>query len=291
MNVFDTLAKVKSLKKLFNKTLDKICVELKNKHNIPIIENKNAGFLALVESEEWPSTDILLCETLTDKLKRANYIYEEMFHDFVANKKVLDFGCGDGLVAKRIAMDNPFLVVGYDFNVGIEVGDNLLLTTNLDEVADNGPYDIILLHDVLDHAVNPIETLSLLHVFCKEDTVIYVRCHPWCSRHGGHIFKNVNKAFSHLFLTEEELASITDEKPPFTQAFVYPVQVYEEWFEKSGFEIVQKISKKQPVEPFFATNIRVRQKLLSMWGRGIGDEFPNPELEINFIDYTIKQKL
>lgn len=290
MNVFDTLAKIKNLKKLFNETLDKICVELKNKHNIPVIENKNAGFLGLLESEEWPAADITLCESLTDKLIRANHIYEEMFYDFVTNKKVLDFGCGDGLVAKRIAMDGPLLSVGYDFQVEIESTDNLLLTRNLDEVADNGPYDIILLHDVLDHTENPIETLNLLHVFCKENTVIYIRCHPWCSRHGGHILKNVNKAFSHLFLTEEELATLTDEKPLFTQAFVYPVQVYEDWFEKSGFEIIHKISQKQPVEAFFAVNIRVRQKLLGMWGRGVEDEFPNPELEINFVDFVVKQK-
>jgi len=62
----------------------------------------------------------------------------------------------------------------------------------------NTKYDFILINDVLDHAADPLDMLEQVNKIRNPETKIVVRCHPWTSRHGTHVYKQMNKAFLHL---------------------------------------------------------------------------------------------
>ena len=74
---------------------------------------------------------------------------------------VLDFGCGEGHVVVK-ASATAARSIGFDIvKTGVhdwEKSGKYLLTRNFDKVINSGPYDIILLYDVLDHC----EALEIL---------------------------------------------------------------------------------------------------------------------------------
>ncbi len=179
----------------------------------------------LVFHEDWPLAvePEFLCNPLSDadKTLRAEGIVDLMFEESVSGRNVLDFGCGEGHVAAEIARQGAKHVVGYDVAVAsgwasLAFGNgSLMFTHDLNLVRDKGPYDAILVYDVLDHVegVTVPTIVKLLGNLGHGGTKIYARCHPWTSRHGGHLYHSLNKAFAHLVFTRDELAELKVASP------------------------------------------------------------------------------
>ena len=170
---------------------------------------------SLLHSDDWPeavfSLQIADETSESDKAERAEGIADILLPPF-SGKKFLDFGCSEGHVAKYVSGEAS-LSVGYDI-VRAETSklswenkkEKLLLTTDFEKVVSEGPYDIVMIYDVLDHSsADPSEILAKAKSVLAEDGKIYLRCHPWTGRHGGHAYRKINKAFVHLVLGEDEL--------------------------------------------------------------------------------------
>jgi 2-polyprenyl-3-methyl-5-hydroxy-6-metoxy-1,4-benzoquinol methylase len=197
----------------------------------------------------------------------------------LGGKKFLDFGCGEGHtigIAKEVFGAKAF---GYDIkDYGWNKED---ITSNLEVISKNGPYDVILLFDVLDHAEEPETILKTCKTMLGKDGKICVRVHPWFSRSGTHIYKQLNKAYLQLVFDDAELATlgVTQEKVN----KIRNVEVYKEWIKKAGFVIASEKPTKQSIELFFTHNPAILRRIKS----NFGNEFPRTMLEVQFIDLIL----
>ena len=87
--------------------------------------------------------------------------------------KLLDIGCGNGHLMKA-AIDRGWSVHGYDIDkdttqkvsnrLGVEVSSGEFLNTDL-----GSDYDLVTMHQVLEHLKNPAEYLQKIHSLIKTD--------------------------------------------------------------------------------------------------------------------------
>ena len=238
----------------------------------------------LQDHKDWPVAvnPILIADDASevDKLERAEGILDH-FADFNLQKmKLLDFGCGEGHIVKKAIERNAIVAVGYDLEAVLSPQNSpFLITKNFNEVIAQGPYDFIIMYDVLDHAKNetPVQIMEKIKSVSKANTIIKIRCHPWISRHGGHQYKKVNKAFAHLILDEKELISSN-------MNFIRlntPLQTYRDWF--IGFQIKTDDIIKEPVETFFRMGM-VKKRILSSQKMQLNDL---NNLDCSFVDYEL----
>ena len=242
--------------------------------------------LDLLQSPDWPEAtpSVLICDENSefDKTERAMGIID---YFSLENKRVLDFGCGEGHLAATVKSGS----VGYDIvrsgNLLWESQEEYLLTTDFDKVLRNAPYDTIILFDVLDHCKSPVETLTQVKSVCSPNTQVLVRCHSWMSRHGSHLYKKANKAWIHLFFSEDELAQmgLAIEQP--LQKYYFPLGEQKKWFTEAGFNIVKENAIKSAVEQFFR-NPKLASRL-----KGGHKDFPEFQMSQSFNDYTLTAKL
>jgi 2-polyprenyl-3-methyl-5-hydroxy-6-metoxy-1,4-benzoquinol methylase len=257
----------------------------------------------LLHTPEWPEAveASLICNKASeeDKFSRANGIIDILITRDVEGKKFLDFGCGEGHVAYKVAEKNASFSLGYDpkqspnwKNFKAELPFDF--TTELEIVKKNAPYDIILIYDVLDHmSSNQIKLLGIVKNFLSPEGVVYVRTHPWCSRHATHSYHDINKAYIHLIFSEEELKEMgypTDANNP---KVIHPLKEYGKWFKEAGFKVNGSASiLREPVENFFKENDLVKKRMASYWMESHesslrGGGFPQFQVEQQFLDYIL----
>jgi 2-polyprenyl-3-methyl-5-hydroxy-6-metoxy-1,4-benzoquinol methylase len=225
-----------------------------------------------------------------DKISRADAIIDSLIGKKLADKRILDFGCGEGHLGLVASRQRAKLVVNYDTQPrhfpGVE-------TANAWEaVSSFGQFDDIFLFDVLDHSVEPLEILRKVRSVVSPGGRIHVRCHPWCSRHGGHDFK-INKAWAHLFLGDQDLASLGVSWTT-VQKIIHPQATYAAWFLDSGFSVFGSNLRRQPVEEFFsAFHKEAVNTIKSHWASSpdqdlrSGKRFPSAQMEQTWLDYTL----
>lgn len=262
----------------------------------PIIKNpeNQKTILDLVKSSEWPLAtteyQILDDSSEEEKKERAEGIISFFLDDEVIGKKILDLGCGEGHCVIAAAKERASFSIGYD----IEKKGNLdweeekekyLITTSLDKVRKKGPYDIILIYDVIDHIENihPIDLLRTAKNLLKPDGKIHIRFHPWSSRHGGHAYKQLNKAFIHFILNDQELQSFNIELNN-TLSVYKPVVTYKELIEQSNLSIEKENIEREIVEDFFEKNNQIRNRILKNFEV---KEFPRQQMEMCFVDFVL----
>lgn len=255
--------------------------------------------------EKWPNAvePYLICDQSSDddKCDRATGILEVLINENLDDKKFLDFGCGEGHVAK-VASNESKVAVGYDIekqgSLQWEKHKDFLLTTNMKMVKKYGPYDVILLYDVIDHVVGQTaeELLKTAAELLAEDGKIYFRGHPWCSRHGGHIYQDLNKAFAHLVFTEEELESLGVKIPKFSdRKVIHPISSYRRMIQSAGLKRVSEAAHETKVEPFFERYPAISDRIKAHWKSSptadlrSGKKFPAIQLRHSFVDYVIKK--
>lgn len=264
------------------------------------IENETEfGILkGLLDSDEWPQAvpEVQISDenSETDKMERAEGISDMLLPPFFG-KKFLDFGCGEGHVSKHAAKEASFSA-GYDLVKSGEFGweeknQNLLLTSDFEKIKAEGPYDMILIYDVIDHCENPSDLLSNAKSVLSDEGKIYLRCHPWCGRHGGHAYRVANKAFAHLVFSKDEL-SFFGIKSEFNIKSFSPIETYNKFIEEAG---LQRDSEPETdtheVEDFFTQNPLVKSRILKAFG--ISEWLPERpvfQMSQSFVDYVLKKK-
>lgn len=204
------------------------------------------------------------------------------------NKRVLDFGCGEGFVSQEIAR-KASKIVGYDYRkiTKLKEKDNLIFTDQKSDVIANGPYDTIILYDVLDHLVGeqPEQLMPWLYEILADNGTIFIRTHPWTARHGGHAYDFVNKAFVHLALTPDEMAK-AGIKLEHNLKLTRPISAYERWFADAGFKTVERKILTDNVDPFISGPLLDRIMKVT-WAGKIDAEQAKRILSNSFIDYVL----
>lgn len=246
----------------------------------------------LLNSNEWPVAidPSQICDPTSEleKTARAAGILEIIVTQNLKDSKFLDFGCGEGHVAKEAAeTSGATLAVGYDIVKSDKWSSspNLLLTDSWDEVKNNGPYDAILLFDVLDHSEqSPTEVLTGLGNLLSPNGIIYIRCHPWCSRHATHLYNEINKAFIHLVFSNEELITLGYQQANLVKV-IHPIKTYKSWFETAGLTIKNQSVIRENVDPFFKDNPLVAARIKNNWPEM--NKFPEFQLEQVFLDFVL----
>lgn len=266
-----------------------------------IEENKEFDILKnLLKSDRWPEavakSKIANEDSEQDKRERAEGISNTLM-PVLHNKKFLDFGCGEGYVVKHNA-NRSSMSVGYDIKSNSksfaweEVGEKMLLTTDFEKVREYGPYDIILIYDVLDHIENETieQVLEKAKSVLEPEGIIRLRCHPWSSRHGGHAYKEINKAFVHLVFNDEELKELGLNLES-NQKITNPIKTYNDAILSVGLVKQSEVElETQEVEDFFEQNPLIKNRILQSLGlTEWTPQSPKHQLSQCFLDYILKR--
>jgi len=275
------------------------------KRNGPAMVNEFQQLKSLLNTAQWPAAvdPSLICNLSSDQDKedRAEGILDLIIDIHLENLKFLDFGCGEGHVVNKSLLQKPKMSVGYDIRESEkwkvwESTENMKFTTDWGEVEAEGPYNVILLYDVLDHMLMPddkiVEELQKIKRVLAPNGKIYVRCHPWSSRHGTHLYHQVNKAFVHLVFTENELESMGYNTEVKANKIIHPITYYADCFKKAGLKVVYGPQVlKEDVESFFLNNPIVSNRIRKNWKishdpkLNTGKDFPTVPCQIQFVDY------
>lgn len=251
----------------------------------------------VLRSNDWPSAvdpEWICDETPASLSQRASSIVKTIVDESFAGKKFLDVGCGKGYCCDAAIEAGAVFACGYDTTPVDRVANNIIFAPDFQVVSDYGPYDIVLLYDVLDHAENPTELLSRVKGVLAPGGFIFVRCHPWTSRHGGHYFRTINKAYVHLVFSEQELKDMGYVPSDPTRRIIHPLKQYKEWFD--GFDIVYSDISTQPIESFFSAVPEIRSRIVANWRDSHdlslrdGVVFPDFQLSQQFVDYKLVVK-
>jgi SAM-dependent methyltransferase len=271
--------------------LHEVSEQLK-KHGLPHsskYEKELSEIRMLLDAPAWPIAvdSQAICDDNTKVEVRANSILDLLVGEHMKNKRFLDFGCGSGHTVIQAKKRETKLALGYDIDLSNCKFSTSDFTNNFAEVRKKAPFDIILLHDVLDHAaqIDPIAIMRQVKEVIAPNGRVYVRNHPWSSRHGGHLYLQKNRAFMHLIFDTVELSRIGGFSPEFNVGVVTPLETYRFWFAESGFNIITEIPIKDKVEDFFLNPSIVNDRLKK--------HFTQPEvminhLEISFIEYVLE---
>jgi|19_taG_2_1085344.scaffolds.fasta_scaffold00473_11 hypothetical protein len=217
------------------------------------IEFKPTALPHLVHSSLWPNSvnsNLIVGEKDTQKkIIRATSIIRSFITVEMKDRKFLDFGSGDATCKKAAVEANAAIAIAYDLN------KNDGVSTSWTGVKESGPFNIVLLYDVIDHMVNAkgelldvdgiIEVMKEIKGSCTPDCKLYIRCHPWTSRHGTHCYLKSNKAYSHYLSPEYDCLP--------TIKITAPIATYEHIFKSAGYKVIKKQPIEQPVEPIFQT--------------------------------------
>ena len=249
---------------------------LKIKNN----KNKYTNMKATLEESFWPCAvhPNMICKK-GEKSDFARGIVEHMIDEKMSGKRILNFGFEDYPVSKIISKEyNPEISVGFSFfRLGKKNKKNLLLTNDIEDVQENGPYDIILIYDVIDHIQeDPVDILKEAKDLLKKNGTIYVRFHPFCSRNALHLHHDLNKAYIHLLFTGKELDMIVpNNKKKYNRGIINP-SLYDDYKKTSGLKVKYK---REVLEvrnwPFYTS----KEKVL------------NPRVELNEIFKENKRKI
>lgn len=248
----------------------------------------------LLSIDVWPvavESHLEAAATSEDQINRANAMLDMMVHRPIEDSTFLDFGCGAGWVAKQALKRGALSATGYDLisNSNWHKDDPVTFTNVFKDIADK-KYDMIMLYDVLDHCQDPEELMKQVRSVVKPNGVVYVRNHPWTSKHASHLYKNgLNKAYIHLFLSWEELVD-QGYTPEFTRQEKDPFPAYGWWFEGNEFTIEKENFHRNLVNEFFFSG---DFKTLIMNEQQIDatqiERFYS-DMEVEFVDYILTPK-
>lgn len=249
---------------------------------------------ALLAIDCWPEAvpEFLVAKDASeqDQVNRSNAVLDMMIDRSLDGCSFLDFGCGDGWIAQQVLKRGAKSSIGYDIKKSDTWSnfENQIYTTKLSDLKSSS-FDVIMLYDVLDHCEDPIFVMNKLKNLIRPDGVIYIRCHPWVSKHATHLYKKgINKAYLHLFLTHNEIKELIGEDPLFTRTEKSPIQAYHWWFK--DFNIKKERFVKEPTSEFFFVE-SFKELLANEQQVPLNDidEFMKG-LEIQFIDYCLTLK-
>jgi len=210
-------------------------------------------------------------------------------------------GGGGGHVVNKSRTQKPRMSVGYDIKKSEkwdkwEKTPNIFFTDDWSAVKNLGPFNIVLLYDVIDHMILPeqeiVKQLKEIKQSLAINGKIYLRAHPWCSRHGTHLYHKLNKAFVHMVFTDEELQAM-GYKQEKTIKILTPMIDYGRIFAAAGCKIHNGPHQiREGVEPFFINTPILSERIKKNY-QTCGREdlrkgkFPSGPMENQFLDYIL----
>lgn len=223
---------------------------------------------------DWPEAvpEYLIADSTSDEIKllRAEGIIDSIVKTELRSKRFLDFGCGEAHSLTYALSKGVSLAVGYDIEPFWNNNNSLTgleaVTTDLTIVQKKGPFDVILIYDVIDHITNesPVEVLTKIKSLLASNGVIYVRCHPWTSRHGTHLYTSYNKAYVHLIMDEDELMSL-GYKGQQVIKLNNPQKSYRQWFQQAKLEIREETCEREQIDDYFRRQPKLWEKIARHW--------------------------
>lgn len=281
---------IESCRKLAN-TLDQQLETLSK--SLEGYEQNPDQLIDLIKSDAWPTAvdPDVICDSNSeqDKIERASSIFDL---NPMNGKNILDFGCGEGHVVKQYSDQNK--AIGFDIiNAGNDIWTSGLATTSFEEIEKRKPYDFILMYDVIDHLENSVETLLKVKSLLSNDGFIFARCHPWSSRHGGHLYQQMNKAFLHFVLSPEDLKNkLNLNLVDFPKQMVHaPLMEYENMFKQSQLKIKETSTDTTSPEDFFNNNECVWASISEEWQKSPHKNKSwrtvKYQMSLNFVDYKL----
>ena len=251
---------------------------------------------AALKNPKWPDAvnANLICDPNSDqdKIERGKGIIELMIEEDLKGLKYLDIGCGEGHTVAVSADYSPTIAVGYDQKQypnwsQIPAKDNLRFTTDFEEVSKLGPFDVITIFDVLDHSMeeDPVILLEKAREVLADMGKIYLRCHPWISRHGTHLYHSLNKAYAHILFSDEELSEIIPQ-PKFVEPsrqIVRPIATYDQYIKLANLVTLNRREITEKPEPFF----RLPSLEKRICQRTKMPNFPEYQMSVQFVDYVL----
>lgn len=246
---------------------------------------------SLLDGGSWPEavpSDLLCSEDEDDKVARAELVLDMVVEKDLKDLVFLDYGCGEGHMADRAAYRGALSARGYD-PVPHDSWRSLRRAHFSSDPKDlrKGAYDVILLHDVLDHCTDPLEVLHHVSGLLAPYGVLFACCHPWCSRHGGHLYRQFNKAYAHMVLGPEELAP-RGILGSYVQPVLRPVKTYRQWFITAGLKAASEDVKREPMESFLTSGPVWESLSRHYFDQRLSDQEVRENLEIEFVNYALK---
>ncbi len=238
----------------------------KDCHHIWHSEIPSAELISLMYSSTSTKTD---AELEIDSA-RSKYIQAELsFFKSVASDsdnaramtKFLDFGCGRGLwleEATRVGFEN---IIAYDPShkrIENSKWKNISYFNSLENLCLQGPFDFINCEQVLEHGINPLETLTSIQSLCHKNSLVRLTV-PLLSEDlsDSEITKNFpyRTQQMHLLSPYEHLHGFSRKsfkllytncgfepmKICFKQLFTYPKQTLKQLTKKSNFIILKPL--------------------------------------------------
>lgn len=250
---------------------------------------------SLMAIDCWPESvpeHLMAGPTDEDQKKRARAVLDMMLDRSMEELNFLDFGCGEGWIANEALKRGCKLSTGYDItpNDNWEKLDQGAQFTSVYNEVPKDHYDVIFLFDVLDHCFEPEEVMGQIYDCIKGTGVVYVRCHPWTSRHATHLWKKgINKAYLHLFYTWEEMHALLGESPTFTRPEKDPLAAYAAWF-KPHFNVVKMRPIEEPVSEFF--HVPAFKELIANEQELEPSEVDDflEKMKLQFVDFVLQPK-
>jgi 2-polyprenyl-3-methyl-5-hydroxy-6-metoxy-1,4-benzoquinol methylase len=240
---------IRTLLTLIDPSVDWSTKDVSHLAGVKVLLNtvKRDHLLAAIKSTYWPEAvpPAMIIKNVDDRRKRANSIVTDFVRTPLLGKRFLDFGCGTGECVDA-AHHKGAKAVGFEIVHSQEwAGPKGTFTTDLDEALSHGPYEVMLLYDVVDHmfaqAKEFRQVAAKLRQALAPGGTAYVRCHPFSSRHGGHAYETFNKAYAHLYLTHDELVSVGVTPDSSLYKIVHPMRVYPALFSNQQF-VVQHVT-------------------------------------------------
>lgn len=243
MNESDILSKIQRIRSMLN-DLENSILGI-DKAEVGMVNSDFSDIKKLVMSDDWPKAveEDMICDENSeiDKINRAKGMLEVMIGESVEAKRLLDFGTGEGHLIKEAANKGAAYAMGYDIeNKFIKKSQRMEFATDWKSVQNHAPYDIIVCCDVLDHLVelDPIDALKKMKSVLNQDGKIYVRRHNYMSRHGAHLYKQLNKAFLHIIFNSAELTELIPNIITIpTYKIYFPIKTYLDQITSAGLQI------------------------------------------------------
>ena len=237
-------------------------------------------------------------ELMFDALNRASHISVD-----TTNKKVLLIGCDDPYLPDHYAAEAN-IVISYNRKTQwanfTKNKDNLIFTDNIQDTYFKAPYDLVIYWDILDHYfedyvtqkyelsdmldINQRNFLEIGKQLLRPEGKMFIRCHPWYSRHGGHLDNNI--AYNHLLIEDEEYYHLQENQDLITHRICDPVGYYKRLINSiNPSNIESSIVKNRPESEIInalITNIK------PSWPVNISDDDLLSTLSIEYIDFLLK---
>ncbi len=121
----------------------------------------------------------------------------------------------------------------------------------------------------MDHSAWPVECLRKAASVLAPNGIILTRNHPWCSRHGGHIYDSTNKAYAHLLLPLNIVTELAGANLP-TKKVLHPIAEYRDWIAQSGgLEVKSEDVIRTAVDDFFKIDKTLMKALQDVWKKSL----------------------